>query len=94
MTLCDLAGCSHGFESHLKFGRFFLHELMLLLHLVLLMLLSVNDACFSTVRILNSFIILLRDLLCLWVSVRHFHDRWIKNAGTKETWKEKERRSC
>lgn len=27
--------------------------------------------------------------MCLCFSVRHLHDRWIKTAGTKETWKKK-----
>lgn len=58
------------------------------------MLLTVEDACFSIVKILNSFVILFFDVVCLWVSVHHFHDRWIKNAGTKETWKKEERRTC
>ena len=69
-------------------------ELMLLLHLILLMSLTLKDACFRMAEILNSFVILLCDVTCLWVSVHHFHDRWIKNAGTKETWKKKERRTC
>ena len=81
-------------DSNLIWNSEFFFELMLLLHLILLMLLTVGDACFSTVKILNSFIILLCGVMCVWVSVRHFHYRWIKNAGTKETWKKEEMRLC